>query len=340
MLRCGLGEPSLPPPVKQAGGSRQVVGALAVAASLALCGCGAGERDVFDAPIDLYHGLQGGTIASQRPPPPGVGQPYPGLGSVPGRPTPTTAADRQAIYTALAAERNRVIRQTQQDPLAIRPQDIPPSPSAPAPAPAPGAAPAKPAAGGPTAPQTVPHPAPGAPAPAAATDDSAPSVAVLPAANSPPPPPRDKPRPPPAPLGPLPELEARAAAGGPVPALPDQPPPAPALEGEAAPPGPPGSVNVYFRRGSATVPLDADAALRQLASERRGQPIDVRAPGDSSGRGPDAVAASLALGLRRGEAIAAVLTEAGVPAGSVRVVAEGAGQAGVARLAGRDGGTD
>ncbi|MDQ2802201.1 MAG: hypothetical protein M3Y41_05760, partial [Pseudomonadota bacterium] len=69
------------------------LGCIALRAGLAsalllLAGCGGVER-MYDSqlttatPVDWWHQLEGGTIAEQRPPPPGLGQPYPNLDQVP-----------------------------------------------------------------------------------------------------------------------------------------------------------------------------------------------------------------------------------------------------------------
>ena len=61
----------------------------------------------FDTPIDWWHQLQGGAIAEERPPPPGVGDPYPNLAEIPKRPTPPDAPTRVALTARLAGERDR-----------------------------------------------------------------------------------------------------------------------------------------------------------------------------------------------------------------------------------------
>jgi hypothetical protein len=114
-----------------------------LAASLGACGAisgcdTAGHYDSvtapFDQPIDWWHNLQGGAIADERPPPPGVGDPYPNLGTIPPKPTPTDAATRQALLAKLAGDRDRTDRLAVQDPIPA-----PGTPGGPPPKAVPGA---------------------------------------------------------------------------------------------------------------------------------------------------------------------------------------------------------
>ena len=68
-----------------------------------LAGCSGGSP--LDAPIAWWHQLEGGPIADQRPPPPGASDPFPNLGQIPKRPTPTDPNTRQNIADALSADR-------------------------------------------------------------------------------------------------------------------------------------------------------------------------------------------------------------------------------------------
>ncbi|MBV9251139.1 MAG: hypothetical protein JO227_18045, partial [Acetobacteraceae bacterium] len=56
-------------------------------------------------PVEWWHGLEGGAIAEQRPPPPGATDPYPNLATVPEKPTAIDAGARQQIAQALIADR-------------------------------------------------------------------------------------------------------------------------------------------------------------------------------------------------------------------------------------------
>jgi outer membrane protein OmpA-like peptidoglycan-associated protein len=91
-------------------------------------------------------------------------------------------------------------------------------------------------------------------------------------------------------------------------------------------------VAVAFPRGSASLPSAGSASLRQLAAKRGGASIAVTGYGESASSDPDAQSAALTLGLNRAQAMAAVLTAAGVPASSVRLDAEASGRGGTARL--------
>ncbi|MBO0711628.1 MAG: hypothetical protein J2P47_10175, partial [Acetobacteraceae bacterium] len=63
-----------------------------------VCGCSSLPGSVN--PVDWWHGLEGGVIAEQRPPPPGADEPYPNLATVPARPA---APDRQRMGQISAA---------------------------------------------------------------------------------------------------------------------------------------------------------------------------------------------------------------------------------------------
>ncbi|WP_172822925.1 hypothetical protein [Granulibacter bethesdensis] len=90
---------------------------------LSLSGCGR-DSGGFN-PIGWWHDLKGGAIAGQRPPPPGVDQPYGNFASVPPRPVMPTQAERDKIANLLAAARRNAEYQAKTDPL--------PSPKEPAP---------------------------------------------------------------------------------------------------------------------------------------------------------------------------------------------------------------
>jgi outer membrane protein OmpA-like peptidoglycan-associated protein len=307
---------------------------VACALLLALGGCGGvdsverfySSKLPFDTPIDWWHQLEGGVIADERPPPPGVGDPYPNLAEVPAKPTPTDAATRRALSARLATDRDRTTRSAAQDPMQPRPGADAAAPAAAAAAPAP--APAAPAAAAPmvarieaaTAPP-APAPAPEAPAPAA--------PAALQAAASPSAPPR------------RPSTDAPPAApvvSGPVPALPAGPPPIPDLPGipatttaPATPKPRPQVAATFLPESSVLRPVSADA-LRALAARRAGGTIAVLGGGDATSAAPDAQARALPLAWRRAQAMAVVLTAAGVPASAMRIDAAALARGGIARL--------
>lgn len=293
-----------------------------------LGGCGPVERMYdsrlsVDTPVEWWHGLQGGRIAEARPPPPGVGDPYPNLASVPPRPVLPDAATRRALAARLIAERDRTRRDAERDPI------LPVTPPAPAR----------------VAAQAPARAAPGAAAPSPPPDASVAVFDAATAAPAPPAPPAPQPaQPMPPPPVSAPGLPAPAGvmpppvASGPLPDLPAAAPAVPRLSGLPAStfapptPRPLPSVAVAFPRGSATLPASAADALRTLAQRRAGGPVLVSAGGDAASASPDAQAAALPLALRRARAIAAGLTEAGVPDSALRYDVAALGRGGAARL--------
>ncbi|HKM61340.1 MAG TPA: OmpA family protein, partial [Acidisphaera sp.] len=114
----------------------------------------------------------------------------------------------------------------------------------------------------------------------------------------------------------------------PAPAPVPQPPPATPVA--AKPPGPP--LGVAFPRGSALLPTGADAAIKALAGQRGDGTIMVVGYGEAATNDPRAQQAALALALSRAQAIASVLTKAGVPADHVQIDAEASGSGAAARV--------
>ena len=280
----------------------------------------------LDNPVDWWHQLQGGPIASQRPPPPGAADPYPNLGQVPARPTPTDPATRRALLAQLIAERDRTKQLAAQDPIA-----------------APGASPAK-APNAAKAPNSAKAPGP-APATAAPAPDPDKSTMVLDAASAAPPAPTAPPPPaadpkPPAAFTAPPSVPPTAGpvASGPVPALPTAAPALPQLPGlPTSNPAPvvsraPPSAQFSFAAGSAALPPSADAALRTLAALRGTAPIRVAAGGDARSPAPEAQRQALPLALRRTGAITAALIAAGVPTEAIRAEGLALGREASARL--------
>lgn len=320
---------------------------------VSLGGCETAERlnryyvnnNPIETPVDWWHQLQGGTIADERPPPPGVDDPYPNLAIIPAKPTPPAAATRKELTARLAAERDRTLRAAAQDPIVPIPGS---AAAAPASATAAGAG-----AGGATAPGV--RPAPGGPPPAKPANAPAPAEPAAPmariaAADAPPPAPATAAAPP-APPAPA-AIQATAApkppprepdpaappVSGPVPALPSAPPPAPVLSGipastfAPATPRPRPQVDAAFVGSSAVLRPESDAALRALAGRRAGGTIALLGGGDAISALPDAQAAALPLAWRRAQAMAGVLTGAGVPANALRVDAAALARGGIARL--------
>ena len=175
-----------------------------VALVAGLGGCQGGGA--FGAGEDLFHGLEGGAIAQQRPPPPGVNDPFPKLGTIPKRPAAPDIVEEQHIADQLAVQRDQAEASAAANPLTPRPQPPAlPKPTAPDPnanhvvvdaaatPPPPPAATARPAA--------PPNPSTAAAAtPAAAAIPTLASVPAVPAAIA---------------SGPLPSL-ATAPPAGPV----------------------------------------------------------------------------------------------------------------------------
>jgi outer membrane protein OmpA-like peptidoglycan-associated protein len=144
------------------------------------------------------------------------------------------------------------------------------------------------------------------------------------------------------PLAPPGETPAETA---PLPQIAAAPPPAPNVPGiavptaaAATPPTPPpatiagDAVTVPFADGSALLPASATAPLKQLAAKRGGATIAVVGYGEADAATPDAQSTALTLGLARAQAMAAVLTASGVPAGAVQIDAQAIGHGGSARL--------
>jgi outer membrane protein OmpA-like peptidoglycan-associated protein len=333
---------------------------IAVALGSALSGCSSLPASVN--PVEWWHGLQGGAIAEQRPPPPGANDPYPNLATVPERPQPTEPATRQRIADSLVADRSHAQYAAEATPLpdpssqsaspALFGRGSVPPPRPPAPdsgtaaaslaaATAPPAPPTTPA----TEPATVASPAATPPSSRAATSGNAEPAGAGPvqaAPLAPPagsataePPQRDTASLPPLPAAPPSPPNLRgvavpaAAPSAPAapPAAPAGPTPAPAQAAAQAEP-----VAVAFARGSAVLPGAASASLRQLAAKRGSASIAVIGYGEAASSDPDAQSAALTLGLNRAQAMATVLTASGVPASSVRLDAEAAGRGGTARL--------
>lgn len=307
-----------------------------LACCLVLCGCSGGVEEFYDSklsldnPIDWWHQLQGGAIAAERPPPPGITDPYPNLARVPAKPVPTDAVTRAGLSAQLVGQRDRARLLAAQDPVVFPPPGSVKMPAAPVAAviPAPAAA---------AQPQGTP------PAAAPATDSDT-STMVLEAASATPVAPRAAPVAAPAndPAAPAafstPPRSAGPVVSGPIPPVPAAAPPLPNLSGlptaEAAPvvlrarP----STQFSFPAGSAALPDAADGALRALAARRAGGPIAVTAGGDARSATPDAQGAALPLALRRTGAMAAALIAAGVPSGSIRAQALAPGREATARL--------
>lgn len=322
--------------------------ATALAVPLFLAGCGS---SITDTPVEWWHQLEGGRIAQQRPPPPGMGDPYPSLGSVPARPTVMDPGAQQQIENALSADRTRAQGDAELAPIPAVPA-APASPPKLAAADADAAsarldaatAPAS-AAPAPAAPQSATPAAPSAPPSQTATPLKAASTPSAPATT-------------PAPAAVIAAPASRIApavsgSGAVLPVLPTAPPPAPSLPGvpvptlpaPAAPVGqgaPPAAsplpaasattVPIDFAPGSTILPPAATAPLRALAAARHGRPVAAHGRGEAASSDPDVQAAAMRLGVQRARAIGAALVTMGVPAAAIRLDAQAAGRGGFARL--------
>jgi len=279
---------------------------------LAPAGCGG--KVAPDAPLAWWHDLEGGIVASQRPPPPGEHDPYPKIATVPAKPAPTELATRQRIADSLAAERDRTKAQAA---LNLVPTTTPARPP-----PATPPSKAEPTASTMTIDAVTPAPLPAAPV-----------APVAPAAQAAPPALDAVPQP------------AAAIVPGELPAVPANPPALPAVEGYRVPAAPPptpavvlapapvvNGVQIAFTPGSSTLPPSAPLTLRTFALAHRGVPLAVVGHGENVRPDADAQGRSLALALKRAQAIAVSLGEAGVPAANLRLSAEAAGSGGLARL--------
>jgi outer membrane protein OmpA-like peptidoglycan-associated protein len=280
--------------------------ALAVALSLALAGC---ERPLNGA-IDLFHGLEGGPIADQRPPPPGVDAPYPNLGTTPARPLAPDVAAEQRIGDTLAAQRDAATAEAARDPLKALPRMAPPP---------------KPPADDPNANKVVVDAAPSPPPPA-------PPKTAAPA------------KPPAIGLDAVPAL-APALVSAPLPELADAPPPGPNGFGITVPLPPPtpaivvkppastpSGVVVAFTPGSSTLPPSANLRLRRYVMAHRGAQFTVTGRGDGGGKSADLQSRAMELGLKRAAAIAVSLGGSGVAAGNIHIRADAAGTDSIATL--------
>lgn len=289
--------------------------------ALPLAGC-SGPASVN--PVDWWHDLEGGEIAGQRPPPPQNDAPYPNLSTVPGRPSLSNPAQRQAIAAGLVADRadaRYAAEQTPAEPVT----PAPPPPPAPAAASASlPAADAPPAAPPPATAAAPPAAAAPAPAPAAQAVDGAAAARETPAASAAAPPPVGMPAAPPPP----PSLAGVAQVTAPTP--PPKAPPPPAAAPSAVSSSATG-VTLVFTAGATELPGGADDALKTFVARHRAQLMVVSAGGDG-GDGPDAQAAALPLALARARTIAAALMAAGVPASMIGIDASAGGHTGAVRI--------
>jgi len=127
------------------------------------------------------------------------------------------------------------------------------------------------------------------------------------------------------------------------PALPLAPPPRPEAAGSPPPPPPPpapkptplpsaSGTAIMFVAGSSQLLQPARDSVAAFAATRGNKVISVTGYGDGASDDPIAQAQAVGLGLARAQAIATVLSAAGVPADAIRVNAEATGRGASLRL--------
>jgi outer membrane protein OmpA-like peptidoglycan-associated protein len=275
-------------------------------------------------PVGWWHDLQGGKIAEQRPAPPGAGDAYPNLSTVPAKPAPPDRDAMKKLTDSLVADRSNARYTAEAAPIA--------DPSSPAASPAlfgGGASrPPPPTAAESAAPASASLSAASAPARTQAPPDIAPARAPVNPVSS-------------APLAPLPAAALGIAAESPP--LPTREPPRPASAG-ASPPAPEpvdapmpsqaagNAARVQFPAGGNTLSPTGQDEVKQFAATRGNAAVSVVGYGEVRGSDPTAQTAALSLGMMRARAIAAALAANGVPSDAIRVGAEAAGRGAVLRL--------
>ena len=299
---------------------------LVLGAAASLAGCA--HQDVVDTPVGWWHQLQGGEIAKQRPPPPGIDDPYPSVGTTPEHPPPVASvALRQSVTLALQRQRNLTTRINANQPL-------PPASAPPAPAPSTktGAAPAVGSSATLDAAQAQPAPTPGpapGPIPGPAIGTPAATASATPADD-------------PAPELALPAVQVQQALdAAPVtlPAIPGAPPPPPRLPGIAVAAGVPADkvlpdyqvapvagTQIEFSPGSDSLLGGQHGALHAIAMRRGSGEIVVRGYGDAAAPDTDSQAQALTLASLRARAVAEALGSDGVPASAILLQAEAFGR--------------
>ncbi len=243
-------------------------------------------------PVGWWHDLQGGAIASERPPPPGADLPYPKIYSIPPKPELPSNAYRVTVETQLAEERDATERLAAHTPIIVQP--APPVP------PKPPATPANAAAEAASA--TVP--AADAPAPKPAADAAGAPLVIAGSAES-------ETGLPDVPAAPPPPATFEGVSAEPQPS---KPPPLPPRQ-------PPAGAAVFFRPGDAVLDSSQGETIKYVASHRGNGAIEVEGHGDAQSDAPAAQEAAERLGLRRAEAVAKALEAQHVPAAAIRISA-------------------
>ena len=312
--------------------------ALSVTTALLLVGIGApglafgqGSTDAITA----LHNAEGGAIAQPRLAMPNAEAPYPNLSTVPAHPPAPDVNARNALAKKLVADRANAQYEIKIEPL--------PAPSAPAPV--------KAAQGGDdamgatmSAAQSKPAPRPVKTADATSAPKAASAPASVPAKAA-------------APAGPAAAVATPAAPLATLPPMASAPPSAPGFAGvppqvqpTPAPVAPPAvlplqtatsladaakapQIRVGFAPGSDMLTGEALATLKVFAHSRGSRTIQVTGFGDVDSADARAQTAGLQLALNRARAVAAYLSNVGVPPASLRVSAEAQGSGAIALLA-------
>ena len=278
---------------------RRAVRTLFMIASPALAGCA--HQGVVGTPVSWWHQLEGGAIAKQRPPPPGVNDPYPAIGTTPAHPPQVASlALRQSVTAGLQRQRNLTTRINANTPLPPPPPTVSPSPAAS------GASATLAAA------QSAPGPQQARPAADPSPELALPAVQVQPAGN---------------------------VAPVELPAIPGAPPPPPRLPGvlaaaalpaSAPPPDyqvtPAAGTRIAFAPGTDSLQPNQQGTLHALAMQRGAGNLLVHGFGDADAASADAQAQALTLASLRAGSVARALQDEGVPASSILLKAQAFGR--------------
>ena len=301
-------------------------GALALS-TLAICALlqACGPNSPAETPAAWFHDLEGGQIAANRPPPPGVGLPYPKIGTVPAKPKLPDQAYRTALRDQLMKQRDRTERLAADAPIPAVPP--PPKPAKPA-----NAAAAQPTATASLA--TADSPPAAAPSPPKSEQGPTPATSAQTSGD-------------PTPVAPgTPVVLAGAAADtSGLPPIPSAPPPVATFEGVSPepPPTPPpplpqgqplqlGATSILFQTGDAQLLPSQNDTLKTIAGRRGHQNVEITGAGDAMSDTPEGQAAAIELALKRAHAVAKGLEAMHVPPASIRLAAYAFGRGATVRL--------
>jgi outer membrane protein OmpA-like peptidoglycan-associated protein len=297
-------------------------GRIALVSLICVSGCSNYHQK---GPEAWYHEEVGGAISAQRPPPPGLNDPFPNLATVPAKPAPADAAAWNKITAGLMTDRVNARQAAALAPIPTT-ASAAPNPEKQVPQPQGAATGASAAFVG-----ASPPPAPPGKAKAAPTAHAAPAFGASPSNR------------------PAPILSSSAAAArvanGQLPALPTREPsrpniapgpPPPLVPVTATPPAvappPSGADTVDFSRGSAALNDAALADVKTIAAARGDRGIAITGYGDTTTSDASGQSDALGLGFSRAQALAVALVAQGVPYARLRLNAESAGRGASLRL--------